>query len=171
MREVPWLEIARDLIGVKEIAGKQHEPKILAMWKDARLPFATDEDAWCAAFVGACLERCYVNSTLKPNARSYEHWGDDVKTGGALQIPLGAIVVYERPPDEWKGHVGFAVGRTESGDIMTLGGNQADSVNIKPFSYRRLIAARWPSEFHGDLRLLHLIPLMQSTGALSTNEA
>jgi uncharacterized protein (TIGR02594 family) len=171
MDEVPWLTLARDLIGVKEISGDKHEPKILALWRDSHLRFTTDEDPWCAAFVGACLERAVVNSTRKPNARSYEHWGDDVKKNGIKQIPLGAIVVYERPPDTWTGHVGFAVGRTEDNEILTLGGNQRDSVSIAPFEQGRLIAARWPSEFAGDLRLLHHIPLMQSTGALSTNEA
>lgn len=171
MKEVPWLAIARESIGVKEIKGPQHAPEILAMWRYAKLGYTDDETAWCCALVGASLERCYVNSSRKPNARSYQFWGDDVKANGALQIPLGAIVVYERPPNAWQGHVGFAVGRTEAGDIMTLGGNQSDAVNIKPFSYRRLIAARWPSEFAGDLRLLHYIPLMQSNGALSTNEA
>jgi uncharacterized protein (TIGR02594 family) len=171
MNEVPWLSLARDMIGVKEISGDKHEPKILAMWRDSHLSFSNDEVAWCAALVGACLERCYVNSTRKANARSYMHWGNDVLANGALQIPLGSIVVYSRPPNDWEGHVGFAVGRTESGDIMTLGGNQGNAVNIKPFRYNRLIAARWPAEFAGDLRMLHHIPLMQSTGAISTNEA
>lgn len=171
MNEVPWLVFARDLLGVKEISGDKHEPKILAMWKDSHLPYMTDEEPWCAAYVGACLERSYVNSTRRANARSYQRWGNDVKANGVAEIPLGAIVVFDRPPNEWQGHVGFAVGRTEDGDILTLGGNQRNSVSIDPIRQRRLIAARWPSEFSGDLRLVHYIPLMKSTGALSTNEA
>lgn len=171
MNEVPWLAIARDQIGVREIKGSQHEPKILSMWKDARLHFTDDETAWCCALVGSSLERCYVNSTRRANARSYEHWGIDVKANGIEQIPLGAILVFERPPNPLEGHVGFAVGRTEDGKIMTLGGNQRDSVNISPKLYESLVAARWPSEFADDLRLLHHIPLMKSNGAISTNEA
>ncbi len=171
MKEVPWLTLARDFIGVKEISGSQHEPKILAMWKDSKLPFSTDEDPWCAAFVGSMLERCYVNSSRKANAKSYAHWGNDVLKNGVAQIPLGAVVVYDRPPNSWEGHVGFAVGHTQAGDIMTIGGNQGNSVSIRPFAKSRLIAARWPTEFTGDLRLLHYIPLMTANGALSTNEA
>jgi len=169
--EVPWLSLARDHIGIKEIKGSKHDPRILSMWKDAHLPFTDDETAWCAGFVGAMLERCVVNSTRRANARSYQYWGNDVMANGVKQIPLGAIVVFDRPPNPGEGHVGFAVGYNAEGDIMTLGGNQQDAVNIKPIRQRRLVAARWPAEFSGDLRLLHSIPLMQSTGAVSTNEA
>jgi uncharacterized protein (TIGR02594 family) len=171
MKEVPWLALARDFIGVKEIHGDKHEPKILAMWKDAKLPFSTDEDAWCAAYAGAMLERVHVNSSRKANARSYQYWGNDVMGNGIAYIPVGAVVVFDRPPNDWQGHVGFAVGRTETDDILTLGGNQSDSVNIKPIKGRRLIAARWPTEFAGDLRLLHYLPLMKTNAALSVNEA
>lgn len=168
--EVPWLLLARNFVGLKEIHGPQSEPEILRMWRDAKLPFSDDETAWCAGFVGAMLERSMVNSTRSASARSYEHWGNDVLNGMPLQIPLGAIVVYSRDPNPAQGHVGFAVGTTVDGDIVTLGGNQADAVSIKPFKQSRLVAARWPVEYEGDLRILVTLPLM-SSGPVSTRES
>lgn len=170
VREVPWLTIARDLVGIKEIKGAQHEPKILSLWKDAGLPFTDDETAWCAGFVGGVLKRAGVKPTGSAMARSYCAWGMDVSFNGLEEIPLGAILVFSRPPSETAGHTNFAVGRTPEGHIVGLGGNQRDSVSIAPFEFGRLIAARWPIESQADLRQLRKLPVMSSTGALSTKE-
>lgn len=171
MSEVPWLAIARDLIGLKEIKGSQHEPRILSLWKDAGLPFSDDETAWCAGFVGGCLARAGIAPSLSAMARSYIKWGFDVLDNGKEQIPLGAVVVFSRPPNDASGHVGFAVGLTMEGNILTLGGNQRDSVNIAPISYTRLVAARWPIERKNDLRMLRSIPIVETNSPLSTGEA
>ncbi len=170
MNEPRWLSIARDLIGLKEIKGEEHEPEILRLWRDAGLSFTTDEDPWCAALVGGCLARAGIAPSLSGMARSYTHWGIDVLADGKDQIPLGAVVVYSRPPSETSGHVGFAVGLTTEGNIVTLGGNQKDSVNIAPISYTRLIAARWPTEHRDDLTMLKPLPLMTSNVPLSVRE-
>ncbi len=171
MDEPRWLTIARDLIGLKEIRGSQHAPEILALWRDAGVPFSDDETAWCAGFVGGCLVRGGAKSSGSAAARSYATWGVDCLTNGTSQIPLGAVVVYSRPPSEWSGHVGFAVGITEGRSIMTLGGNQKDSVNIAPLSVDRLIAARWPANFADDLGMLRAIPITTSNLPLSQGEA
>jgi uncharacterized protein (TIGR02594 family) len=171
VNEPKWLSIARDLIGLREIKGSAHEPKILALWKDAGLPFNDDETAWCAGFVGGCLARAGCAPSLSAAARSYSSWGIDVLANGHEQIPLGAVVVYSRPPSEWSGHVGFAVGRTPEGAIMTLGGNQKDSVNIAPFDPDRLIAARWPVEQLQSIGMLASIPVMTTSIPLSAREA
>jgi len=170
--EPQWLARARDFVGLREIAGPMHEPKILQLWRDAHMDYVhDDETAWCAAFVGAMLERSLLNSSRKPNARSYQHWGIDVKELSLGEIPLGAIIVFDRPPNPEHGHVGFAVGLTPHGDVVTLGGNQSDSVSIAPKPANRLIAARWPAEERTNLGLLRPLPIISTTAPVSVKES
>jgi uncharacterized protein (TIGR02594 family) len=170
--EPQWLIRARDKIGLKEIAGPQHEAEILKLATDALVPYIhDDETAWCSTFACAMLERSGIISPRSPAARSFLHWGIDCMDLGDAQIPVGAIVVFSRPPSPIQGHVGFAVGITAEGNILTLGGNQSNSVSIAPIKGGRLIGARWPIEERADIKLLHRIPFVSSTKQLSTNEA
>jgi uncharacterized protein (TIGR02594 family) len=166
-REPPWLTLARSYIGLREIAGPQHESRVVRMWESIRAPFRDDETPWCAAFVGAMLERVGVRSTRSAAARSYANWGT------AISPPaVGAVVVFSRPGSSWSGHVGFAVGRDHAGNVMCLGGNQGNAVNIRPFAPGRVISYHWPTE---RLALLDVapatLPLLASNGQLSQNEA
>lgn len=172
MNEPEWLLIARDLLGQREVKGSEHNPAIVRLWQMAGMPYiADDETAWCAAFVGGVLETAGIRCTRKPNARSYTDWGHDVLESGPLMVPLGAIIVFSRPPNEWQGHVGFAVGCNRDGNLLILGGNQKDRVGIDPFHPGRVIAARWPKEYEGDLRLLRRLPLLNMTGSVSKDES
>lgn len=138
MTELPWLVEARKHIGLMEIKGAKHAPEIVQMWKDIkRGGIKDDETPWCAAYVGAMLERVGIKSTRFESAKSYLAWGD------VLAYPqYGCVVVFER---EGGGHVGFVVGQTVSGDLLVLGGNQGDGVNIKRFSRSRASGYRWCS--------------------------
>lgn len=135
--EMTWISEARRYIGLKEIHGVQNNPQILAWWKAIkRGGIQDDETPWCAAFVGGCLEAAGIKSTRFERARSYENWG--VK----LNKPIaGCVVVFQR---EGGGHVGFVVGRDKADNLLVLGGNQGDAVNIKAFSRARVVAYRWP---------------------------
>ena len=69
--EPSWLAEARKWIGLTEIKGGEHAPEILQMWRDIkRGGIRDDETPWCAAFVGAMLERVGVRSTRFESARS-----------------------------------------------------------------------------------------------------
>lgn len=163
----PWMVIARSLEGTREIAGRKHNPRILAMWKMAKLPFTDDETPWCAGFVGACLEQAGFRSTRSAAARSYERW----EYGTRLRKPVAdCIVVFWRgKPTGWSGHVGFVDGVDQQGRLMVLGGNQGNAVNIKPFNKARVVGYFWPKAY----------PLLDGSGlrriisnaASSTNEA
>jgi uncharacterized protein (TIGR02594 family) len=169
-----WLEEAKPLVGEREIKGTKHNPKIVHLWHDAHLSHVRDDEtAWCAAFVGASLERAGYRSTRRPNARSYTTWGIDVMESGVLHVPLGAILVFSRPPSEWMGHVAFAVGYNKHMKILALGGNQSDRVSVSPFDPGRVIAARMPIEMKADTNLLLLrrIPELDIVAPVSTNEA
>lgn len=137
--KLPWLVMASSLVGVQEIKGPRHHGEILQMWKDIkRGGIKDDETPWCAAFVGACLERTGFVSTRFESARSYIDWGQK------LDAPaVGCVVVFTRVGG---GHVGFVVGQDKSGALLVLGGNQSDEVNIRAFPPSRVSAYRWPTE-------------------------
>lgn len=132
-----WLAIARPLVGLHEINGPEHAPEILAMWRTIkRSGIQSDEVPWCAAFVGACLERAGIRSSRFESAASYLKWG--VRLDGPVH---GCIVVFSR---EGGGHVGFVVGQDEAGKLLVLGGNQGNAVSVKAFPRDRVTGYRWP---------------------------
>ena len=135
--EVAWLTEARKHIGLRETKGGKHHPEIVQFWKDIkRGGIKDDETPWCAAFVGAMLERVGVKSTRFESAKSYLDWGQ------LLALPVvGCIVIFTR---EGGGHVGFIVGRDTKGNLLVLGGNQGDEVNIRSFPISRVTGYRWP---------------------------
>ena len=138
MSEPRWLVEARKNIGQRELRGNKHNPLILRWWELIRAPFTDDETPWCAGFVGAMLESAGVKSTRSAWARSYLNWGQ------RLRNPVvGCIVVFSRGPRS--GHVGFVVGQDKRGNLLVLGGNQGDAVNIRPFSVSRVLGYRWPA--------------------------
>ena len=138
MTKLPeWLAEASKFIGLQEIKGADHAPDILQMWKDIkRGGIKDDETPWCAAFVGAMLERSGVRSSRFESAKSYLEWGQLI----ALPV-VGCVVVFTR---QGGGHVGFAVGRDKDGNLLILGGNQSDAVNVKAFPVSRVSGYRWP---------------------------
>jgi uncharacterized protein (TIGR02594 family) len=138
-----WLEIAWAEIGVQETSGADATPAIVGYFRDSGRPEITsDETAWCAAFVGACLERAGIAQTIAPHeallARSF------LKVGTPIDQPrMGAIAVFSRGSNPIHGHVGFVVGWTET-DIVLLGGNQANRVSTQHYPRSRLLGLRWP---------------------------
>lgn len=144
MNAPPWMDVARSLIGLREIKGPKHESRILAMWDSIRCGWFTDDETpWCAAFVGHCLETAGFRSTRSAAARSYEKWGSDYLCPSRATIPYGAIIVLSRPGAPGSGHVGFYCGPSGSGFAL-LGGNQNDAVNVSSFLWSRIVAVRWP---------------------------
>jgi len=73
---------------------------------------------WCAIWVNAKLEESEIRGTRSALAASFRDHPDFRKLDGPA---LGAIVV-------WDHHVGFYMGQSSSGAILTLGGNQNQSV-------------------------------------------
>lgn len=139
--QAPWLDHAWQLFGVREKPGARDHADIMSMYRAVGHPgIAHDETPWCAAFLGACLERAGLKSTRSLMARSYAQWGQ------RLTSPrVGAVAVLTRGPDPALGHVGFWVGQG-AGKIFLLGGNQSDSVTVAAFDKRRLIDLRWPDQ-------------------------
>lgn len=135
-----WMVHALAEIGTSEVHGAKDNPRIIDYWSAAGMKAvaSSDETPWCAAFVGALL----CGSGLPrgaANAKSYLQYGI------ALDAPVfGAIVVLNRPPVEWQGHVAFFAGSTAD-KFHLLGGNQGDRVSIASFDRSRVAGVRWPT--------------------------
>ncbi len=141
MTQPRWLELAWDDLGVAETPGPNHNARVVRYYADVGHPQVTsDETAWCAAFLGSCLERAGIQSTRSLMARSYLGWGEPI---GAFRC--GAVAVLSRTADPALGHVGFLVGATAEAVIL-LGGNQADRVCVEAFPRSRLLGLRWPPD-------------------------
>jgi uncharacterized protein (TIGR02594 family) len=139
--EPPWLQHARQHLGLREIPGPKHHPLILAMWRAIkRGGIKDDETAWCAAFVGWCLETQGIRSSRFESARSYLDWGVP------LQGPVvGAVCVLGRPGHAGAGHVFIVTGMTPAGNIVGIGGNQGNAVSEDSFDPERVLGYRYPA--------------------------
>jgi uncharacterized protein (TIGR02594 family) len=137
--EAPWAELAGTFLGVREDAGAANDKDISSFFRDAVGQVHADTVPWCAAFVGAMLERAGYTGSNSLMARSYLNWGS------ALASPRkGCVVVFKRgnPPS---GHVAFAQEWTAS-SIKVLGGNQSDAVTIASYKRADVLGFRWPKE-------------------------
>lgn len=117
-----------------------HNPKVVQYFADVGHDWVDDDEtAWCAAFVGAHLERAGLKSTRALNARSYLDWGEPVELQDAEP---GDIAVFWRvDPNSWQGHVAF-FNREGNSSIMVLGGNQKNQVNVSAYAKSRLLGIR-----------------------------
>jgi len=137
--------LASEEVGLREVKGPKHNPDVVQMFADVGHSWVQDDEtAWCAAFVGAMLERAGLHSTRSLAARSYQNWGKPVALDDAQP---GDVVVFSRgDPKGWQGHVGFFVKHVGT-HIEVLGGNQSDQVSVARYPVTRLLGVRrWPDE-------------------------
>lgn len=135
----PWYKVAQSEMetGVQEIKGKEDNPRIVEYHKATSLRAPDDETAWCSAFVNWCMMTAGVARTDKANARSWLDWGITL-----TEPREGCVVVFKRGSQAWQGHVGFFIG-FQGDQVLCLGGNQGDEVNISGYSKSRVLGYRW----------------------------
>jgi uncharacterized protein (TIGR02594 family) len=142
-----WMAIARAEMNVAEIAGANHNARVLEYHATVRGHIRDDETPWCSSFVNWVLLQAGFQGTNNAAARSWLTWGTALTTPRA-----GAIVVTKMPvPDTQAGsrsgnHVAFY----ESSDdktITMLGGNQSGKVmsKVRKRSDFTSVVYRWPS--------------------------
>jgi uncharacterized protein (TIGR02594 family) len=157
----PWIELARQECGEKEVKGTlKNNSRIveyLNTFEKLRTGYVSkkhnltaadvDETAWCSAFINWCLIKAGKPAGISALAASWLDYGTK------LDSPrLGAItVIYTTPKKSVSGttttgnHVGFYTGRNDRG-IVLLGGNQGDRVSESAFGKGWTIKGyRWPS--------------------------
>lgn len=156
--EPAWMAKARGEIGVREIVGSRHSPRVLE-YHATTGRFTTDEVPWCASFVNWVLVNSGQAGTGSAVALSFRSYGT------RLERPAyGSIAVIS-----WgggKGHVGFVVGKQGS-SIMLLGGNQSNSVCVSPFRSSAIVAYVVPAGYTPPESAYELT----SSGDVPTGEA
>ena len=161
--EPRWLELARNYIGVRELPGAATAPVLQRWLADANAWWADDETPWCGLFPRTLLAQCnYETPKAWYRARAWLDWG--------LELPgplVGCVTIYERGA---AGHVNFTIGRTRTGTLLGLGGNQANAVRISSFMPTRVLGHRWPREAVG-LIPWPTLPTLAYTAPVSHGEA
>ncbi len=135
-----WFAIAmREMeTGVDEVAGPEHNPRIVEYHQSTSLKATDDETPWCSSFVNWCMEQAGEEKTNSAMARSWLKWGE------ALAEPRkGCVAVFSRGNIPTAGHVGFYVDEI-NGRILLLGGNQSNQININSYPKSSLLGYRWP---------------------------
>lgn len=138
----PWLTLAiKEMeMGVDEIRGSRHNPRIIEYHQCTTLRATDDETPWCSSFVNWLILQTGLEPTRSAAARSWLAWGK------SLDEPRrGCIAVLSRGKNPNAGHVGLYM-TEEHGRIMVLGGNQSNTVNITPYRKENLLGYRWPKE-------------------------
>jgi uncharacterized protein (TIGR02594 family) len=141
----PWMAIAMQEVGQKEVEGRVDNPRILEYHAATTLKARSEETAWCSSFVNWCMQQAGIAGTKSAAAVSWMHWG---KPSAARP---GAITVIYNPKIAGSSltasgyHVGFLLEEGAS-YYRLLGGNQQDEVKSWKFSKVswRLIGYRWP---------------------------
>lgn len=161
----PWIQEAYKHIGLKEIPGPKHNPilinwleRLKAWWKD-------DETPWCGLLIAHCFD-IYGMKIPKLWMRAKE-WGNNWGTRLSAPVP-GCVVVFER---QGGGHVGFILGATARNELVVLGGNQSNMVNIAKFDPNRVFGYYWPRDYPLPQNGYTKMPRLEVAGGLSVNEA
>lgn len=169
----PWLDIAYKDLGVHETSGPKVTPEILVAldWADGVKDgkylqgIHDDETPWCSSWACSVMEQSGHKSPRSAWAQSWAAW--DQKLNGPA---VGCIVVFKWSPSA--GHVGYVVGKTPSGALAVLGGNQSDAVTISGFGTGNVLAYRWPTgvELPKDVGTKSLPVVQTRTKPLSPSE-
>lgn len=126
IEELPWIRIARAELGVLEIKGDEHNPRIIE-YHSTTGKFQDDETPWCSSFVNWVITQAGLKGTNSARAASWKDWGQKLN-----KPAYGCIGVRIRP--NGSGHVGFIVGKLKNGRLVSLGDNQNDSVDYSNYS-------------------------------------
>jgi uncharacterized protein (TIGR02594 family) len=135
-----WLDLAKKELGVKEIRGSKHNPRVLE-YHSVSGGFSTDEVPWCASFINFIMLKAGYKGPKHPAAA--KSWLNFGKT--AHKPVYGAIAVKSR---KGGGHVCFVVGKSNDNKYLyCLGGNQNDEVNIRKYKTNVFLDFRIPLNF------------------------
>ena len=143
-----WMQYAYQEVGVKEVPGLRHNPRILDYHATTTLKATTDEVPWCSSFVNWCMVQAGYTPTRSAAALSWASWGQQIDD----PVP-GCLVVTKR---KGGGHVGFFI-RRDVDYVWMLGGNQSDEVRISMFkaSTRPIVAYVLPKHMNDTDRGLY----------------
>mgnify|MGYP001610305888 FL=1 len=141
-------ELGQRFIGAKEITGSKDNPLIVWMLQLSNPVVEDDETHWCSAYVNAMAWILRRPRSKSNTARSWLGVGlpigliearaewDIVILQRGSGIQPGPEVLHGAP-----GHVGLFAG-LEGQEVLILGGNQANAVNISRYPISRVLGVR-----------------------------
>jgi len=145
--EMTAFDLAQRFVGVSEVPEQASNTQILAMLQlDEKWPVG-DHVPWCSAFMNyvAWLLRLPRSKSLR--ARSWLSVGRSVSLEEA-EAGFDVVVLKRGSGNQpgpsvidAPGHVGLFAGR-EGTNMLVLGGNQADAVNVSSYPSSRLLGIR-----------------------------
>lgn len=154
-----WVEEAYKDIGVHEVS---NEDRVHQMWRDCKLSglakFSAGKVPWCSGAACAWMERAGIRSPRTDGAKNWLGWGIELN-----EPAYGCVAVFTRSGGA---HVGFVVGEDYNGNLLIVGGNQSNAVNIKSFAKSRVSGYRFPEGYEP----VYDLPIGDAT-ELSNNEA
>jgi uncharacterized protein (TIGR02594 family) len=140
--EVTLYDIAARHLGLRELAGERTHP-LIAWWHslcfDGNFD-VPDETSWCSSAINGWAWILDLPRSGSALARSWLKVGTPV---GLQQAKVGydVVILSRDEAGPWAGHVGLYAGG-DSGQVLLLGGNQANAVNISPYPVGRVIGVR-----------------------------
>lgn len=144
-----WIQVALGELGVKEVKGSQHNPRILAYHGDTGLGATADEVPWCGSFVAWCLDEAGISiSSIRNWAAGARQWAER-GYGTELKEPIpGALIILKRGKYP-SGHITFFLDWVDEAKTVMrcVGGNQSNAVTIATYPRNQIIekgGVRWP---------------------------
>ena len=139
--EPSWMAIARGELGQSEISGSgpaNNNDRISDYHGTTTLGRHEDETPWCSSYVNWVMEQAGIPGTDNALARSWADWGVE------SDYQPGAVVTFDGNQDGVIDHVGLFAGFAENGNLLILGGNQSNEVNIAQFDPSTAVTVRMP---------------------------
>lgn len=138
---------AQRFVGLKELSGPAQHP--LIQWWFSLCGMGNDqpdEVPWCSAFINGMAWDCRLPRSKSAAARSWLGVGQGLLLTQAI---AGDVVILTRGNGpqpgadvfQAPGHVGLFAGR-DGANVLVLGGNQNDSVNVQAFNASRVLGVR-----------------------------
>lgn len=139
--QVTLFSHAQRFVGIRELGAKDHP---LISWWLSLCGFSTDtpdETPWCSAFLNGMAWDLRLPRSKSALARSWLNVGHGIPLAEA-KAAYDVVIFWRGDPTATTGHVGLYAGRDPQGEILVLGGNQADSVSIAAYPDERLLGVR-----------------------------
>lgn len=134
------VKVAASQLGIKEIAGDQHNKAIVQYAQDIGATWINDDETpWCGVFVNWVLKESKYGFSSSARARDFETYG--VET--ADPEPGDIVVFYRDGLESGKGHVAVFLGyNVEKTHVFCIGGNQGNAVSIAKYGTDKITCFR-----------------------------
>ena len=139
---LPWIELARTMIGLHEVRDNAELRKFLI--SDGGTVGDPAKIAWCGDFVHTCMRKTLPAEPSWPQnpyaAVNWSKWAEHVEP------QYGCVLSFHRGnPENWQGHVAWYISEDNS-YYHCLGSNQNNGINIAKIAKSKLRknGSRWP---------------------------